>query len=244
MLKNLTFGQYRHKNSLMHNLDPRLKMIYVIILSMLIFSLKDNFEIILFSFFVLTIIFLSKLTIKDFINGLRPFFFIFVFILVMYLLFDRSQLNQGLVNLWRFLMLIGLSLILTFTTTISNLIAAIEKLSRPLKIFGIKPRNIATMISITIRFIPLMFINLEKIRESMVSRSANLKKSKNIKLIFVVLIDKMLKSASNLSDAMQSRLYNENAVSRKKLSLGKLDYLSVIFIMSLILLFTGIPLAK
>ncbi|MDP3766055.1 MAG: energy-coupling factor transporter transmembrane component T [Nanoarchaeota archaeon] len=231
MLKNSLFGQYKYRNSLVHRFDPRLKIFYVVALSILVFTIDEPFKILTFSFFIIIIIVLSKLGIRHLIKGLRPFFFIFVFILAMYAVFSRNQLEQGIIALWRFLMLIVISLIITFTTTISSLVTAIEKLIKPLKILNIKPRNIAVMISITIRFAPVMLINLEKLKETMLSRLADFRKLKNIKLLMLTLLEKMFKSASNLSDAMQSRLYNENTESHKTLKLGRYDYVSIVFIL-------------
>ena len=230
------FGQYKHRNSIIHKLDSRLKLFYVIILSILVFTIEDSLSILIFSSFIVIVILLSKLSAEDLIKGLRPFFFIFIFLLLMYLLFSRNKLEQGLITIWRFLILVIISLILTFTTTISSLVIAIEKLIKPLRILNIKPRNIAVMISVAIRFIPVMFINLERLKEAMLARLANLKKFKYIRLIITALLERMFKSASNLSDAMESKLYNENLESNKILRLSKNDYLSTIAILIFILI--------
>ena len=236
MIRKLLFGQYKYKNSLIHTIDPRAKLVYVFLLSVFIFTINDFSDALIFSLFIIIIILLSKLGINDIINGLRPFFFIFVFILLMYLIFSRNKLEQGLIAIWRFLMLITVSLILTFTTSISSLIIAIEKLAKPLKILNMKPRNIAVMISATIRFVPLMFLHMERLKEAMLARLANFRRLKYIKLIMLALLERMFKSASNLSDAMQSRLYNENVESHKTLELGKYDYVSIVFVLICILI--------
>ena len=236
MIRKLSFGQYKFKDSLVHKLDPRIKIIYLIILSVLVFAIKNLFGILFFSLFILLMVALAKLDFKNLTENMRPFYFIFIFILFMYIIFSPAQLKQGFIAVWRFLMLIIISLLLTFTTAISDIVAAIEKLSKPLKTFNIKPRNLAIMISITIRFVPVMFINLEKIKEAMLARLADFKKLKYIKLIMLVLLEKMLKSASSLGDAMQSRLYNEDTENKKMLKFGKCDYLSIVFILILILI--------
>lgn len=123
-------------------------------------------------------------------------------------------------------MLIIISLLLTFTTTMSKLAAAVESLLAPLKIFGINVRNAATLISITVRFVPLMFVYAERTKDAMSSRLANFRKLRNSKLFIAVLLEKMFKSASNLSDAMQSRLYNENARRFIVLKFRRHDYIS------------------
>ena len=236
MISKLYFGQYRHRETVLHSLDPRIKIIYVLVLSMLAFISKDIYSITIFSVFIILCIVLAKIDIKTIIKGLRSFYFIFIFLLSMYLIFSPGQLKQGFIAIWCFLMFILISLMLTFTTPISGLVAAIERLSKPLKVFGIKPRNIATMISIAVRFIPVMFINFEKTREAMLSRLADFRKMKNIKLVVILMLHKMLKSASSLSDAMYSRLYNGDVESNKNLVFEKYDYVSIIFVIILILI--------
>ena len=116
------------------------------------------------------------------------------------------------------------------------MVTAIEKLTKPLKTFNIKPRNIATMISIAIRFVPSMFVAMEKTREAMLSRLADFKKIKHIRLFMIVMLEKMMKSSSNLSDAMQSRLYNENIENKRIIRLKTDDYLSIAILTILILI--------
>ncbi len=235
MINKLYFGQYSHKDTIVHKIDPRLKLIYVFALSVFIFTLNKYLGILFFTLFVLLIAIASKISMKKLLQSLRPFYLMFVFLLVMYLIFSRNQLNQGIVVIWRFLMLLIMSYVLTYTTTTSDLVAAIEKLMKPLKIFNIKPRNIAVMISITIRFIPAMLLQFERLRESMLARLANFRNLRHIKLIMLSALEKMFKSASNLSDAMQSRLYNENAESHKIMRLSSNDYISLLIIAVFIL---------
>ena len=236
MIRRLSFGQYVHKNSIIHSIDPRLKIVYVIILSILVFMIKNIYEILIFAIFVFIGILLAKIDLKNYINNLRSFYLLFIFIFLMYVIFSRNNLNQGLLTIWRFLMLISISMILTFSTTVSSLIVAIEKLSRPLKLLGIKPRNIALMISISIRFVPVMFTNMERTKESMLARLANFRKLKHIKLFMLVLLEKMFKSASRLSDALHSRLYNEDIESQKVLKLKSYDYLSILLVIFFIII--------
>lgn len=226
MIRALAFGQYRFKNSFAHKLDSRLKLIFVVVLSILIFLINDINRILFFSFFILIVILLSKIELKNILKNLKPFYLMFIFIFLMYLIFSRNNLVQGFIAIWRFLMLLVMSFALTYTTTISSLVAAVESLAMPLKLFGIKPRNIALMISMAIRFVPAMFINLSREKEAMASRLADFRKFKHIRLMILSLLDRMLKSASTLSDALHSRLYNENAENHRILRLSAYDYIS------------------
>jgi len=133
-------------------------------------------------------------------------------------------------------MLLIISFVLTYTTTTSSLVAAVENLAKPLRLFGIKPRNVALMISMAMRFVPAMFISLSRAREAMASRLADFRKFRHIKLMVFSLLEGMLKSASTLSDALQSRLYNENLESYKILKLSIYDYISAALFLVFILI--------
>ncbi|HLC61397.1 MAG TPA: energy-coupling factor transporter transmembrane component T [Candidatus Nanoarchaeia archaeon] len=234
MIRQLTLGQYRFKDSIIHRLDPRLKLIFVVAYSILIFAADSTIKIMLFSVLALVLALSAGIEIMELILNLRAYYSFMIFIILMYVIFARNQFVQGLLVIWRFFMLAVISYVLTYSTSISMLVAALERLGRPLKIFGIKPRNIAVMISATIRFIPVMFINFERARDAIKSRLGDFKKLKTIKMLMLALIEKMLKSASNLSDAMQARLYNENAVNSVELKLGNVDYFAI-FLMSALL---------
>ena len=152
MFRKLAFGQYTHKNSIMHSLDPRIKIISVIILSFAAFLIDSYPRMIIFSIFILLLTILSELKLSVLLRSLKPFFFIFLFILLMYILFSRNELANGILAIWKFVLLISIASVLTFTTTITNLITAIEKLLKPLEMIRINTRNFSLMIALTIRF--------------------------------------------------------------------------------------------
>ena len=236
MLKKLTFGQYAHKDSIIHKLDPRIKILAVIALSAAAFLLETYYKFAMFSLFVLLLIILSKINFSSLIRNLRPFFFIFVFILLMYIFFSRNQLDQGIRTIWKFVLFIIIASVLTFTTTITNLVTAIEKLSAPLKLIKINPRTIALLIALTIRFVPALFLYADRIKDARLARLGSLKSPKHIKLLFLPLLDRIFKSASTLSDAMVSRGYTEKRISYFNIiRLKYYDYFS--FIILLIFIF-------
>jgi len=92
MIKRLTFGQYRSKDSSLHSLDARIKIIYVVVLGILSFGIKSKFDIVVFSLFMVCIVLLSKMSLREFIKNLMPFYFVFIFLLLMYLIFSRNQI--------------------------------------------------------------------------------------------------------------------------------------------------------
>ena len=237
MLRNLIFGQYVYKKSLMHEIDPRIKVLSVLFLSIVVFLAGSYFKLLLITFFILVLAIISRIQMKIILKNLRPFLFVFVFIFLMYFLFSRNQLDTGIVTIWRFVLLIVIASILTFSTTISSLVLGLEKLLLPLKIFRINTKNFAVMISITIRFIPLFFMKAAKLRDAIISRLGNLKRIRHIKIFILSLLDRVLRSASNLSDAMESRCYSgNNSTYFKELEL-KLKDMIVFSVVIVILIF-------
>ncbi|MEK6868968.1 MAG: energy-coupling factor transporter transmembrane protein EcfT [Nanoarchaeota archaeon] len=236
MLKKLTFGQYAYKDSIIHKLDPRIKILSVVALSAAAFLLETYYKFAIFSLFVFLLIMLSKINFPSLMRNLRPFFFVFVFILLMYIFFSRNQLDQGIRAVWKFVLFIIIASILTFTTTITSMVTAIEKLSAPLKLVKINPRTIALLIALTIRFVPSLFLYADRINDARLARLGSLKKPKHIKLLFLPLLDRLFKSASTLSDAMVSRSYTEKRADYFNIiKLKYYDYVS--FVLLLIILF-------
>lgn len=236
-MSNLYFGSFVDKNSFIHHLDARIKIFYIIALSSLIFSVKNFPGALIFTAVIIFIAAAAKMNVSYLAGNLRRFLYIFLFIFLMYVIFSNDKIIEGLYVLWRYLMLIIISLVLTYSTSLSDLTLAIEKISKPLKIFGIKPRNIALMISISIRFIPVMFLRFEKTREAMLARLSDFKKLKTIKILVISLLEHMFVSASGLSDAMSARLYNEDAGSTRTIRLRRNDYISLIAFSLFVLFF-------
>src|SRR3989338_2488719 len=236
MLKKLTFGQYAQKDSIIHKLDPRIKILSVVALSATAFLLETYYKLAIFSLFIFLLILLSKINFSSLFRNLRPFFFIFVFILLMYILFSRNELDRGIQAVWKFVLFIIIASILTFTTTITNMVTAIEKLLTPLRLIRVNPKTFALLIALTIRFVPALFVYADRIKDARLARLGSLKSPKHIKLLFLPLLDRIFKSASTLSDAMVSRSYTERRTDYFNIiKLRYYDYVSFGFL--LIILF-------
>lgn len=231
MLKKLTFGQYKHKDTILHRLDPRIKMVSIIALSAFAFAIKDYQKMLIFSLFVLSLVFTAKISFFSLAKNLRPFSSVIIFILVMYILFARNDIEKGILAIWRFLLFIMIALVLTFTTSITDMITAIERLLGPLKFLKVSPKTIALLISLTIRFVPSLFLYAERIRDARLARLGSLRNSKHIKLLFIPLLDRIFRSASTLSEAMMARGYSTKRISYfNDIKLKNYDYFSLILL--------------
>lgn len=237
MLKKLSFGQYSHKDTIIHRLDPRIKILSIIILSAFVFFINGYKKMLLFSILILSLIIISKISFPLLIRSLRPFSSIILFILLMYILFSRNEIHDGILSIWRFLLFITIALVLTSTTTITSMVTAIEKLLAPLKLLKINPRTIALLISLTIRFIPSFFLYADRIKDARLARLGAIKKPKHIKLLFLPLLDRVFKSASTLSDAMVARGYTaERKAYFNNIVLTSYDYVSLAVLMAAMLI--------
>ena len=236
MLKRLSFGQYRYKDSLIHKLDPRIKIIAVVILSASAFLIKSYYKMALLSILVLLLVFIAGINFSSLARNIRPLSSIIIFILIMYLLFSRDQIGNGILSIWRFLLFVAIALILTFTTTITSMVTGIEKMLGPLKHFKANPRTFALLISLTIRFIPSLFLYAERVRDARLARLGNMKKAKHIKLLFIPLLGRIFKSASTISDAMAARSYSAERKSYfNNIRLRAFDYFSILVLVAAVL---------
>ena len=237
MFRKLAFGQYAFKNSIMHGLDPRIKIISVIVLSSAAFAVDSYSRMAVLSLFLLLLIILSRLKLLFLLRTLRPFFFIFFFILLMYALFSINELDKGILAVWRFILLISIASILTFTTTITGMVTAIERLLNPLKIIRINTRNFSLLVALTIRFIPALFLYADRVKDAQNARLGSIKKPRNIKVFVIKLLDRVFSSASAVSDALASRNYNGVRVSYfNPIMLGVKDCLSLVILIIVVLL--------
>ena len=228
-MRNL-LGQYTNKNTIVHKTDSRLKIIFIIIFSSFLIPVNEPIKLLFATFLVVVLLATSQISITYLIINIRAFVFLYIFILIMYIIFAREMLSNGVLSMWKFILLICLSLLLTATTTLSNLVKGIEWVFSPLKIAKINPKNIALMLSITIRFIPQFFLYSEKISSAQISRLSDFRKIKSIKAFIKKLISRMVASAGTLGDGIESRCYeldNSNITEFRSLRLTKIDYIAI-----------------
>ncbi|MBI2135089.1 energy-coupling factor transporter transmembrane protein EcfT [Candidatus Woesearchaeota archaeon] len=237
MFRKLAFGQYSYKNSIIHRLDPRIKIISVIILSAAAFLIDSYNKITVFSALIILFILISKLKFQELLRNIRPFFFIFIFILAMYAIFSRDELSVGILSIWKFILFISIGSMLTFTTTITGLITAIERLLKPLKITGINIRNFSLLIAMTIRFIPALFLYAGRIKDAQSARLGSMRKPKQVKIFIIRLLERIFNSASTVSDALISRNYNGKRASYfNPIKMVLKDYLSLSILIIVVIL--------
>lgn len=228
MLRDITIGQYYPADSVIHKLDPRTKLMatMIYILSLFIFRGLAGFAAVTLGLFL--VILLSKVPIGYMVKGLKAIVVILL-ITVIFNLFLTP--GETLVSFWklriteeglrnaafmtvRLIYLILGSSILTLTTTPNQLTDGLEKSLRPLNKIRVPVHEIAMMMSIALRFIPILIEETDKIMKAQLARGADfesgnlMKKAKAMVPLLVPLFISAFRRANDLALAMEARCYN------------------------------------
>lgn len=227
-MNNIAFGQYIPLDSKIHKIDPRIKIIIMVVLMLAVFMVP-NFYGYGFMFLVLLFaILLSKLTIGFIVKSMKPVLFMMsiLFVLNIFLiqtgdlifefLFLRVHMDavlQTLFIVFRLMLMIMITTLLTATTAPLDLTLGIEDLLKPLERFKVPAHEIAMMISIALRFIPTLIEDTQRIMNAQASRGVDLQEGKlkeKISGIISMIVPLFISSyhrAEDLADAMEARGY-------------------------------------
>ncbi|MBO4776614.1 MAG: energy-coupling factor transporter transmembrane protein EcfT [Lachnospiraceae bacterium] len=228
MLKDVTLGQYYQADSVIHRLDPRVKLVGTLAYMISLFVFNNIFCYAVAIVLLAVVIALSKVPVGYMLKGMRAVLFIMVFTVVFNVFFTSGT---NLVEFWIFhiskegvrmaiFMVIRLTLliisasIMTLTTTPNRLTDGLEKLFRPLKIFKLPVHEIAMMMSIALRFIPILMEEADKIMKAQTARGAKFdskkftERAKSLIPLIVPLFISAFRRASDLALAMEARGYH------------------------------------
>lgn len=252
MIRDITIGQYYPTNSIIHQLDPRVKLIatFAYIVSLFLFhSLVGYMAVILF---LATVIQLSKVPIGFIIRGLKAivvillftsFFNLFltqgnpIFKLGFLTITDRG-VNSAIFFSIRLILLILGSSLMTFTTTPNQLTDGLEKVMGPLKRIKVPVHEISMMMSIALRFIPILLEETDKIMKAQMARGADfesggiIKRSKSMIPLLVPLFVSAFRRANDLAMAMEARCYRggDGRTKMKPLTYSGKDYVGYLIL--------------
>ena len=236
MLRDITIGQYYPADSVIHKLDPRVKLFATLIFIISLFSFKNVWGFLVATIFMFGFIELSKVPIGYMVKGLKAIVILMI-ITALFNLFLTS--GKELVSFWIFtityeglrnaiLMAIRLTYlilgtsVMTLTTTPNELTDGLEKALAPMNKIHVPVHEIAMMMSIALRFIPILTEELEKIMKAQTARGIDfesgglLKRVKSMVPIIVPLFVAAIRRANDLAMAMESRCYH-GGVGRTKL---------------------------
>lgn len=248
MLRDITIGQYYPADSVIHKLDPRVKLFGTLIYVISLFCMKGIVGFFIATFFMAGVVVLSKVPFKFMVKGLKPIMILMlitalfnlfltpgeVLVSVWILEVTKEGLQNAVLMTIRLIYLILGTSIMTLTTTPNQLTDGLEKSLRPLNKIGIPVHAIAMMMSIALRFIPILIEETDKIMKAQMARGADfengnmLKRVKNMIPLLVPLFVSAFRRADDLAMAMESRCYNGGSgrTKMKPLTYVKRDYLA------------------
>ena len=227
-MDNMILGRYIPGNSIVHRLDPRSKLVAMILLIMIVFWANNPITNIIL--FVATGIFvaLSEVPLSFFIKGLRSMFFLIAFTTLFQLFFISGGhvlfemgfikitsygIEQAGIIFCRFVLIIFFSTLLTLTTMPLSLATAVESLLGPLKRFKVPVHEIGLMLSMSLRFVPTLMDDTIRIMNAQKARGVDfgegnvIQKVKAMIPILIPLFATSLKRADSLATAMEARGY-------------------------------------
>jgi len=224
---SITLGQYYNTKSIIHDLDPRTKIIGTFIYMISLFVTGNIFCYLIAALFLLSLIKLSCVPFKYMMRGLRP-----IIVILLMTIFFNLILTPGetIISFWiiritkqgfmiafrmafRLILLILGSSLMTYTTSPNELTDGLEKILSPFKLIGVPAHEIAMMMSIALRFIPILSEETDKIIKAQKARGADfesgniIQRARALVPILVPLFVSAFKRASDLAYAMEARGY-------------------------------------
>ncbi|HIT34438.1 MAG TPA: energy-coupling factor transporter transmembrane protein EcfT [Candidatus Faecousia intestinigallinarum] len=247
MLKDITLGQYFPGNSPIHRMDPRAKLLLLIVYIVALFLAAGWVSYGVMLVFLAVCIAVSRIPLKAFLRGLKPLVIILIFTGVLNIFFapgDTVLLKfwgitvtlEGVVRavqmMLRILMLISGTFLLTYTTSPIALTDGLESLLNPLKKIRVPVHELSMMMCIALRFIPTLIEETDKIMSAQRSRGADFESGKLMERvralipILVPLFISAFRRADELATAMECRCYHggEGRTKMKLLRYSRRDY--------------------
>ena len=256
-MKNITLGQYYAVDSPIHRLDPRMKIVVALIYIIIVFMCTSiaSMALLLASAFI--VIALSNIPIKIVLRSIRPVLFIIAFTAIINIFWSTGEgaplvdlgfvqiYLQGIVNaiflvVRIFVLIVGSSILLTYTTTPIALTDGIERLLSPFKKLGLPVHDFAMIMTIALRFIPTLMEEAEKIMSAQKARGADfsngtlIQRAKALIPILIPLFSSSIRHALDLATAMECRCYRggEGRTRMKILKCRTTDIFALMLVLS------------
>ena len=250
MLKDITLGQYFPGDTFIHRLDPRVKLICVVLYIIALFSAKYFVTYGIMLLFLIMAVCVSKVRLTTILKGLKPIFIIVIITAFLNLFYTpgdplakvwiftitRQGIRAAFFMVIRIIMLIIGTLLLTYTTSPIALTDGLESLLSPLKKIKAPIHELSMMMSIALRFIPTLIEETDKITNAQKARGADfetgnlIKRAKALLPLLVPLFISAFRRADELAVAMECRCYHggEGRTRMRQLKFASFDYVTLV----------------
>ncbi len=254
MLSDITIGQFFPGNSVLHRTDPRMKLIVTALFIVCVFLAQSLLSVAFVLFISVLFAAVGKIPLKTVIRSMKPLRFIILFTCIIQLFWTKGEhlicsfwvleiyregIVQALFIVFRIVaLLIGSTVLISYTTSPIALTDGLERLLSPLKKIKIPVHDFAMMMTIALRFIPTLIEETDKIMAAQKARGADFttgslaKRARALLPIFIPLFLSCIRRADELAVAMECRCYNGGVgkTRMKELHLSALDF-AVLFVM-------------
>ena len=264
MLKDITLGQFFPGDTLVHRLDPRTKLLLVVVYIIALFSAKNYVSYALVLLALISVVAISRISVKVLLKSMKPLLFIIILTGLLNLSYTQGE---ALVSFWiftitkqgiksaafmvlRITMLICGTFMLTYTTSPIALTDGLEQLLKPLKRIKVPVHELSMMMCIALRFIPTLIEETDKIMSAQKARGADfetgslLSRAKALIPILVPLFISAFRRADELAVAMECRCYHggDGRTRMKQLAYAAADVVAML--LGVVLLTAVIVLAR
>jgi len=243
----MTLGQYAPRESVIHGYDPRTKLFSsLILMTMLMFTRRWEVMIV-FSLLIIFMYGFAKLSLRLALSNIRPFIWLFFLTVLLHAFFTPGDslfripfisttvtaegLRQGAFYAFRIILFILVASLLTLTTSPMSLTDAMERFLKPLRRFGVPAHEAAMMLSIALRFIPILVDEADRIRKAQESRGSQfsgglIQRIRSVIPLVIPLFMSAFRRAGDLAFAMEARCWRggDHRTSYELLHLGARDW--------------------
>ena len=262
-MKSIAFGQYYPADSVLHRLDPRIKVVLTVLYIVCTFLCKNLLSFALLVLSALLLILLGKIPLKIILGGLRPVLIILLFTAFLNIFWTKGE--QPLFA-WQFIqiyaeglysaafimiriaaLIIGTGMLLTYTTTPIALTDALEDLMSPLKKLHVPVHDFAMMMTIALRFIPTLVEETDKIMTAQKARGADfstgslVSRAKALIPVLIPLFVSAFNRAGDLAVAMECRCYH-GGDGRTRMNVRRIRFVDFVPLFVVVLLGVGVVL--
>ncbi|WP_058300836.1 energy-coupling factor transporter transmembrane component T family protein [Gorillibacterium timonense] len=232
MANRMIMGKYIETGSAVHRLDPRAKTLAMLLFMAAVFLVRSTVDLAVLAAFSIGVMAATRIPFITYVRTLKPLIFLMAFIFVFHVLFDTGGswyvdlgpvkfysggLQKGFMSVARMVLFVAFTAVLTLTTPPLLLTQGLESLMKPLSLFRISPRKVTLMLTTSLRFIPTVFEEANKILRAQASRGMDLvdqnvlQKAKLLISLLVPVTVGAIRRAAELVDSMEARGYRLHA---------------------------------
>ncbi|WP_144755515.1 MULTISPECIES: energy-coupling factor transporter transmembrane component T family protein [Bartonella] len=201
-------GLYIPRDSFIHRLRPGIKLLFLTVCGTIIIMVSSIPFLGLFLLFVVLFYRVAKIPLNTVIKQFKSMGLLFILLFVFQTIF--SSWLTGVEVILRLVILFSLSSLISFTTKVSDMVDSIEAGLQPFRFFGINPSKVSMVISMAIRFIPLLSEKFHEVREAQQARGLNT----NLVALAIPLIIRTIRMASEVAEALEARSYDTDTVDK------------------------------